>query len=77
MVWANNLQLAFSKISARVRWGLRRARDLESWHEGICLLGEWYYFDHPEPRLGHLKWMRYVPPLVKAMGVFHYRLGRK
>lgn len=77
MVRANNWQLAFSKISARVRWGLRHARDLESWHEGICLLTEWYYFDHPEPRLGRLKWMRYVPPLVKAMGVYHYRLGRK
>ena len=76
MARANNWQLAFSKISARVRWGLRHARDLESWSEGICLLNEWYYFDHPEPRLGHLEWLRYFPPLVKAMGVFHYRLGR-
>ena len=76
MVRANNWQLAVSKISARVHWGLRHARDLESWNEGICLLDEWYYFDHPEPRLRHLEWLRYFPPLVKAMGVFHYRLGR-
>jgi O-methyltransferase involved in polyketide biosynthesis len=76
MVRANNLQLAFSKVSARVRWGLRHARDLESWNGDICLLDEWYYLDHPEPRLGHLEWMRYFPPMVKAMGVFHYRLGR-
>jgi O-methyltransferase involved in polyketide biosynthesis len=76
MVRANNWQLAVSKISARVHWGLRHARDLENWNDGICLLDEWYYFDHPEPRLGHLEWLRYFPPLVKAMGVFHYRLGR-
>ncbi len=75
MIRVDNLQLAFSRISARVRWGLRHAKDLESWNEGICLLDEWFYFDHPEPRLSRFKWMRYFPPLAKASGVFHYRLG--
>ena len=76
MIWANNLQLAFSKISARLHWGLKHAKDLEGWSDGIRLLDEWFYFDHPEPRLNSLKWICYFPPLMKAMGVFHYRLGR-
>jgi O-methyltransferase involved in polyketide biosynthesis len=75
IVWANNLTLASSKISARIHWGLKSGKDPESWSSGICLLDEWFYLDRPEPRLGH-QWMRYFPPLAKASGIFHYRLGK-
>ncbi len=75
MVWANNLQLAVMPLGARLHWGLKHARDLESWGEGICLLDEWTYFDRPEPRLGAIRWMARVPFLAKANGVYHYRLG--
>ena len=72
MIWVDNLHLAFSKISARMHWGLKHANDLESWGDGICLLDEWFYFDHPEPRLSSFKWMHYFPSLAKASGIFHY-----
>lgn len=74
MVWLNNLRIAHTKIGARYHWGLKRGKDVEKWGDGIYLLDEWFYFSRPEPRLAHARWMRYIPPLAKASGIFHYRL---
>ena len=41
----DNLHLVFSKMKARLKWGLNHAKDLETWAEGIRLLEEFYYFD--------------------------------
>ena len=76
MVWLNNLRIARTKIGARYHWGLKRGKDVEKWGNDICLLDEWFYFSRPEPRLAHARWMRYIPPLAKASGIFHYRLGK-
>jgi O-methyltransferase involved in polyketide biosynthesis len=78
LVLANNLRLKISriKVSARYHWGLKRGKDLEGWGDGICLLDEWFPFDRPEPRLARVQWVRYIPPLAKVMGIFHYRLGK-
>jgi O-methyltransferase involved in polyketide biosynthesis len=75
MIRLHNLELIFSKISARLHWGLKHGRDLERWSAGIRLLDEWFYFDRPEPRLGASQLMRYFPPLAKSVGIFHYQLG--
>ncbi len=75
VIWADNLQLAALKLSARVRWGLKHPRDLESWGEGIALLDEWYYFEGPEPRVKPYRWMSRFPLLAKSAGIFQYRLG--
>ena len=75
MIRLHNLELIFSKISARLHWGLKHGRDLESWGVGIRLLDEWFYFDRPEPRLGAAQLMHYFPPLAKGVGIFHYQLG--
>lgn len=74
-IFLDNLQLALSGLRARLHWGMRGAWTLESWGEGIRLLEEWYYFDRPEPRFGSFRWMRYIVPLAKSTGIFHYRLG--
>jgi len=74
-VWANNRRVARTKIGARSQWALKRGKDLEKWGDGICLLDEWFPFSLPEPRLAHAKWVRSIPLLAKATGVFHYRLG--
>ncbi len=75
IIRTDNLQLAFSKVSARLRWGLKRGKDVESWGDGLLLLDEWFYFDDPEPRMRSYRWMRYFPLLGKSTGIFHYRLG--
>jgi O-methyltransferase involved in polyketide biosynthesis len=77
VVRMDNFALRFTKIRARLHWGLKRAQDVEEWGEGIRLLGEWYYFDDPEPRLAHLRWARHIPALAKSTGVYHYRLGER
>jgi O-methyltransferase involved in polyketide biosynthesis len=78
LVRMNNLRLKLSraKLGARYRWGLKRGKELESWGNGICLLGTWFPFDHPEPRLAHVQWVRHIPLLAKVIGIFHYRLGQ-
>ncbi len=76
LVRANNLRMAISKFGVRYHWGLRRGQELESWGDGIRLLDEWGYFDRPEPRLDHIRWMRHIPLLARVMRVYHYRLGK-
>jgi hypothetical protein len=49
--------------------------DASSTSAGIRLLDEWFYFDRSEPRLGAVQWMRYLPPLAKGTGIYHYQLG--
>ena len=76
MVWLNNLRISRTKIGARYHWGLRRGKDVEMWGDDVNLLDEWFYFSRPEPRLAHAQWMRHIPLLAKASGIFHYRLGK-
>ncbi len=76
MVRLDNLHLAFTPVRARINWGLAHGQDLESWAEGIRLLEEWFYFERPEPRMGAMQMMRHIPPIRKASGIFHYRLGK-
>lgn len=75
MVRMNNLRFTLSKFGARYHWGLRHGRDLEQWGDGIRLLDEWFPFDHAEPRLAHIQWMRHIALFARVMGIFHYRLG--
>jgi methyltransferase (TIGR00027 family) len=76
LVRANNLRMAISKFGVRYRWGLGRGQELESWGDGIRLLDEWGYFDRPEPRLDHIRWMRHIPLLARVMRVYHFQLGK-
>ena len=75
LVRMNNLRFAITKLSARYYWGLKRGRDIEGWDDDIHLLDEWFIFDHPEPRLAHIQWMRHIPFLARVIGIFHYQLG--
>lgn len=75
VIWADNLQLAFAGVKARLHWRLKHGRDVESWCEGIRLLDEWNYYEDDEPRLRAFRWVRLIPPLAKSSGIFHYRLG--
>lgn len=75
MIWANNLQLKFAGVAARLHWGIQTGRDPENWGEGIQMLDEWNYFDEDETNLKAFRWIRLIPALAKASGIFHYRLG--
>ena len=75
VVWADNLQLALSKVTARLRFALKHGRDVEAWGEGIRMLEEWFYFKTDEPRVRPYRWMSRIPLLGKSTGIFHYQLG--
>ena len=75
MIRLHNFRLIFSKLDARLQWGLKDGRVPESWHNNIRMLSEWFYFDRPEPRLGSTQFMRYIPLFARGVGIFHYQLG--
>ena len=75
VIWADNLQLAWAGVKARLHWRLKHGKDVESWGEGIRLLHEWNYYEDDDPHLKAFRWVRWIPPLAKSSGIFHYRLG--
>lgn len=82
LIRANNLRMAISGFGVRYHWGIWRGQEVEKWGSaspagaGICLLDEWGYFDRPEPRLDHIRWMRHIPLLARVMRVYHFQLGK-
>jgi hypothetical protein len=75
LVWAGNrhFSLSSSKFADLLRWGLQRGQELEGWGDGIRLLGEWGFFDQPEPRLDRIRWLRHIKSLTHR--IYHFRLG--
>jgi len=76
IVQANNLRMSITKLGARYHWGLKRGQEIEGWGDGIRLLDEWGYFDRPEPRLDHIRWMRHIPLLARVLRIYHFHLGK-
>ncbi len=74
-VWRHNLQTSASKIHFPARWGIWRGRKIEGWGDGIRLLDEWGFFDRPEPRLDHIRWLRPFDSLIRTLRIYHFRLG--
>ncbi len=74
-IWLGNRQLSSSKFGGLLRWGFWRSRMLEGWGEGIQLLGQWGFFDQPEPRMAPYCWAAPLFRLFKPIRLFHFRLG--
>ncbi|MDP2995547.1 MAG: class I SAM-dependent methyltransferase [Anaerolineales bacterium] len=64
----NRTSSVLKRSGARILWDAKNPQELETW--GLCLLNHWYYFDNPEPRLRLFRWMRFIPFLAKATGIF-------
>ncbi len=56
-IWVGNRYLSRSQFAGIMHWGFWRGQELEGWSDGIHLLGEWGFFDQPEPRLNPFRWM--------------------
>ena len=75
--WAHNLRVDKTKIGARCHWAIKHGQELEPWSDGIQLLEEWFPFEQPEPRLGAMRYLRWIPLLTRTMCVLRYRLGAR
>jgi O-methyltransferase involved in polyketide biosynthesis len=71
----NRVSTVLKRTGTRILWDAKNPEELETW--GLRLLDHWYYFDQPEPRLRSMQWMRFIPFLGKATGIFRYRLSRQ
>ena len=70
----NRTSSVLKRSGTRILWDPKKnPQELETW--GLRLLDHWYYFDKPEPRLRAFRWMRFIPFMARATGIFHYRLG--
>lgn len=69
----NRTSSVLKRSGTRILWDAKNPQELETW--GLRLLDHWYYFDNPEPRLRAFRWMRFIPFMAKATGIFHYRPG--
>ena len=74
-VWIGNRMLGGSKFGGLLRWGFWRRSEIERWGEGIRLLGEWGFFDKPEPRLRSVRWAGPLFRLLRPIRILHYQLG--
>ena len=70
----NRTSSVLKRSGTLIRWDARNPQEVEGW--GLRLLDHWYYFDEPEPRLAAFRWVRWVPFVGKATGIFHYRLRK-
>lgn len=75
LIRLHSLNADLKETGAKLQWGPRLSTELETWGQGIHLLGEWGYFDQPEPRLGLYNLMRFLPLLKNASRVLWYQLG--
>jgi len=69
----NRTSSVLKSSGTRILWHAKNPQELETW--GLRLLEHWYYFDKPEPRLHAFRWVRFIPFMAKATGIFRYRLG--
>lgn len=67
-------QLGMGRAAA-FTFGVRDARELEAWAEGVTLEREWSYFDEREPKLGFLRWFGGLEWMRKVQWTAVYRLG--
>jgi O-methyltransferase involved in polyketide biosynthesis len=74
-VWLGNFQLSSSKFAGLLRWGFWRPQTVEGWGEGIHLLGQWGFYDQPEPRMEPYRWIAPIFRWLKPMRIFHFQLG--
>ena len=83
-VWVANHHTASSKLSVHLQWGIWHGQEVEKWGDpstslragGIRLLGEWGFFDEPEPRLSHLRWLRPLEAAIRTVRIYHFQLGK-
>ena len=74
-VRVHNLQLTTLGHKASARWGIWRGQEIERWGNGIRLLGEWGFFDEPEPRLAPMRLIRLIDALFRTLRIYHFQLG--
>jgi hypothetical protein len=82
-VLRHNLQMSTAKIDFPTHWGIWHGKKIERWGGpsrslragDIHLLGEWGYFDRPEPRLAPIRWLRPIESLFRTFRIYHFRLG--
>jgi len=74
-VWISNLRWSLTKFGARFHWGLWHGQNIEGWGDGIHLLDEWGFFDQPEPRLDHIRWVSHIEALARTMRIYHFHIG--
>lgn len=70
-LWAQRFHPTLAGTRARLRFGLWSASRLTRWQPPLEVLGEWFYCDEREPRLGRYRWLRVVRRLACTAFIVH------
>jgi len=71
-----NHQFSKAKFAGLLQWGFWNSKSIERWGDGIHLLGQWGFFDQPEPRMDPYRWLAPIFRLFKPIRIFHFQLGK-
>jgi methyltransferase (TIGR00027 family) len=63
------------RTQARLRSGIRGGRTVESWHPSLRVVGEWFYCEESEPRLGWYRLLRFVPWLGRTAWILRCQVA--
>ena len=75
-LWRKKFQRDFHLgKDASFYFGVSESEEFESWHEGICFLDDWTYFDEKEKKLGWINWFSFSKKLRKTQWIVHYKLN--
>ena len=60
---------------ATFHFGIRNSKEMEQWGDRIEFLGDWFYLDEPEPKIGLLRLFRHFRLFRRTQWTVHYRLA--
>jgi len=60
---------------AMFHFGIRDSDEIESWSDGLKLLGDWSYFDSDEKKLGYMRMFRNIKFFRKTQWTVQYQIG--
>jgi len=64
--------------SAMHTWGLRRAKDVQSWGSRIAVIAEYTIFQNMKHGLSiSQKWATFLSDILRITSMVHLRLGRR
>jgi methyltransferase (TIGR00027 family) len=65
-----------TKTTATFESGVRGAREVESYAEGIRVEEEWSYLDEPDVRPGFMRWFRHMRSMTRSQWTIRASIGK-
>jgi methyltransferase (TIGR00027 family) len=75
MVESKMRNSAASEAGSSYQYGVKDAREIESYGDGIKVIEEWSYFEDPDIRPAFLKWFRHIKMMSRTQWTIRAAIG--